>query len=227
MPGSLRLSVIVPTLDEAGVVAGVLADLQALRSQGHQLILVDGGSEDGTCAIAAPLVDRLLTAAPGRARQMNSGAAAADGDVLWFVHADSRLPRDAAQAIGAAVARGAGWGRFDVRLSGRQPMLRLVEGLMNLRSRLTGIATGDQGLFVTRTLFEAVCGFRDIPLMEDIDLSRRLKRRQRPACLRRLLVASSRRWEEQGIVRTVLLMWGLRLAWFCGVPARRLAALYD
>ena len=224
---SVQLSVIVPALNEAGCIRELLRQLQALRAQGHEVIVVDGGSCDATVALAQPLVDQLLPAPAGRALQMNIGAQAAGGRVLWFVHADTRVPETAAQVIIETVAHAAGWGRFDVRLSGDRLLLRLVERMMNWRSRITGIATGDQGIFVTRELFERVGGFAALPLMEDIDLSRRLKREQRPLCLRDTLTSSSRRWEQKGIIRTIALMWVLRLAYFLGVPPARLAMHYD
>jgi rSAM/selenodomain-associated transferase 2 len=223
----VQLSIIVPALNEAGCIRELLRQLQALRAQGHEVIVVDGGSCDATVALAQPLVDQLLPAPAGRALQMNIGAQAARGRVLWFVHADTRVPEKAAPVIIESVAHAAGWGRFDVRLSGDRLLLRLVERMMNWRSRFTGIATGDQGIFVTRELFERVGGFTAMPLMEDIDLSRRLKREQRPLCLRDTLTSSSRRWEQKGIVRTIALMWVLRLAYFLGVPPARLAMHYD
>ena len=224
---SVQLSVIVPALNEAGCIRELLRQLQALRAQGHEVIVVDGGSCDATVVLAQPLVDQLLPAPAGRALQMNIGARAARGRVLWFVHADTRVPDKAAQVIIETVAHAAGWGRFDVRLSGDRLLFRLVERMMNWRSRFTGIATGDQGIFVTRELFERVGGFAALPLMEDIDLSRRLKREQRPLCLRDTLTSSSRRWEQKGIIRTSALMWVLRLAYFLGVPPARLAMHYD
>lgn len=224
---SVQLSIIVPALNEAGCIRELLRQLQALRAQGHEVIVVDGGSCDATVALAQPLVDQLLPAPAGRALQMNIGAQAARGRVLWFVHADTRVPEKAARVIIESVAHAAGWGRFDVRLSGDRLLLRLVERMMNWRSRFTGIATGDQGIFVTRELFERVGGFAALPLMEDIDLSRRLKHQQRPLCLRDTLTSSSRRWEQKGIVRTIALMWVLRLAYFLGVPPARLAMHYD
>ena len=224
----MRLSVIVPALNEGGTIAATLARLQPLRARGHEVLVVDGGSRDDTRERAAALADRVLQAPRGRARQMNAGAAQAGGDLLWFLHADTLAPVDADRLLADAVAgRRAAWGRFDVRLSGRHPLLRLVGRLMNLRSRLTGIATGDQGLFVSRELFGRVGGFPDLPLMEDVELSRRLRRELRPLCLRQRLVTSSRRWEQRGVLRTVLLMWYLRAAWALGVPARRLAARYE
>ncbi|MEI2783937.1 MAG: TIGR04283 family arsenosugar biosynthesis glycosyltransferase [Candidatus Competibacter sp.] len=158
---------------------------------------------------------------------MNAGARQANGDILWFLHADSLPPPDALSLIRAALAgRERGWGRFDVRLSGRRPSLRMVEFSMNLRSRLTGIATGDQGIFVRRDLFERIGGYPPIALMEDIALSRTLKRYGRPVCLRQRVLTSSRRWERDGIARTVLLMWRLRLAYFLGADPDRLARIY-
>ena len=222
---SARLSIIIPCLNESAIVRKRLVALQGLRLAGHELILVDGGSDDGTRELAGPLVDRLIDSPPGRARQMNGGARAARGEILWFLHLDSRLPPGAAQRV-IDSAGGGGWGRFDVRLSGRHILFRLIERLMNLRSCISGIATGDQGIFVHRELFFALDGFPDIPLMEDIALSRRLKRRQRPVCLRPPLVTSSRRWERHGILRTVLLMWYLRLAYFLGASPDYLARQY-
>jgi rSAM/selenodomain-associated transferase 2 len=222
----MRLSIVIPTLNESAHIGGLLTDLAPARQAGHELILVDGGSGDGTVEGAARLVDRSIRAPRGRACQMNAGANAATGEVLWFLHADTRLPPEAAVALLAACRAGAAWGRFDVRLSGCPRLLRLVERLMNLRSRVTGIATGDQGIFVTRAAFEQAGGFPDIPLMEDIALSKALRRQAPPACLRVRIVTSSRRWEDQGVIRTILLMWRLRLAYALGADPRRLARLY-
>jgi rSAM/selenodomain-associated transferase 2 len=222
----VSLSVVIPCLNEAAIAELRLGALQSLRRVGHELILVDGGSTDGTPIIARPMVDRLLASPPGRARQMNLGARTARGEVLWFLHLDSELPPDAARAALQAATHGPGWGRFDVRLGGSLPMLRVVERAMSLRSRLTGIATGDQGVFVRRDLFAAVGGFPEIPLMEDIALSARLKRLARPACLRERIITSSRRWERDGVWRTILLMWTLRAAYRLGADPSRLARIY-
>ena len=222
----MRLSIILPTLDEAEGITACLAPLQGLRQAGHQVVVVDGGSRDGTPGLAAPLADRVLAAPRGRARQMNAGAARAEGDAFLFLHADTRLPEAAAARIAAALVDH-DWGRFDVRIEGRPALLRLVAALMNLRSRLTGIATGDQAIFVRRTVFEALGGFPDQPLMEDIELSRRLKRFGRPACLSARVRTSGRRWERHGVWRTILLMWRLRFDYWRGVPAERLARRYD
>lgn len=223
-----RISVIVPALNEASQIAEVLQALVPLRRRGHEVIVVDGGSSDGTPVLAAPLADWVLHATKGRALQMNAGAHAATGDVLWFLHADTVPPPDADEAILAALAQGnRGWGHFDVRLSGAEFLLRMVATLMNRRSRLVGIATGDQGLFMRRELFERTGGFPEIPLMEDIALSRMLKRHSRPACIAQELVTSSRRWEQRGIWRTIFLMWRLRLAYFLGADPHQLAGQYS
>lgn len=221
------LSIVVPVLDEAEVIEPALAALAPLRARGHEVIVVDGGSTDGTPALARPLADRVLRAPRGRARQMNAGARAARGEVLLFLHADTRLPDAADRLVLAGLARrGRGWGRFDARLSGRHPLLRLTGWLFSLRSRLTGVATGDQAIFVRRDWFEAVGGYPDLPLMEDLALSRALKRRGRPLCLRQRVTTSSRRWERHGILRTILLMWRLRLAYYLGADPHELARLY-
>ncbi|MCU0842339.1 MAG: TIGR04283 family arsenosugar biosynthesis glycosyltransferase [Thiobacillaceae bacterium] len=221
----MRLSIVIPARNEAIGIVATLAALQPLRAAGHEVILVDGGSRDGTLVLAAPFADRILTAPPGRARQMNAGAALAAGDLLLFLHADTRLPEGAAALVATALGTRT-WGRFDVRIAGRPWLLRGVAWMMNRRSRLTGIATGDQALFVRRAVFTAVGGFPDQPLMEDIELSRRLKRRGPPACQRERVVTSGRRWEEQGLWRTILLMWRLRFDYWRGVPVQRLAARY-
>jgi len=224
----VRISVIVPALNEAASLQTTLAALQGLRHRGHEIILVDGGSSDATISVARPLVDTVLQAARGRAVQLQAGALAASGDVLWFLHADTRAPRHADRLIAAALQDGGTqWGRFDVQLSEHRVALRLVATLMNIRSRLSGIATGDQGIFVRRTLYDAVGGFPPIPLMEDIALSRALRRHGRPAVIMQRLQSSPRRWEQHGIVRTILLMWGLRLAYFAGVAPGRLARFYQ
>lgn len=223
----VRLSIVIPALNEAAAITATLELLQPLRAQGHEILVVDGSSADGTAECAHPLCDVLLTAPCGRAAQMNAGAAAARGDVLWFLHADTRADAAAVAALRAALAMpGCVWGRFDVRLSGRRPLLRVVERLMNLRSRWTGIATGDQGLFVRRDAFERVGGFPEIPLMEDIALSRLLKCQAAPTCLRARLLTSSRRWEQHGVLRTILLMWRLRFDYWRGIAPELLAAQY-
>jgi rSAM/selenodomain-associated transferase 2 len=217
-----RLSVIVPALNEAPAIREALEALAPLRARGHEVIVVDGGSNDATASLAASACDRLLVAPRGRALQMNAGALAASGDALVFLHADTRLPERADELIDTALAR-ATWGRFDVRIASSRPLLALVGCAMNLRSRLTGTATGDQAIFVRRDAFP---GFPEIPLMEDIALSRLLKRRGPPACLRARVVTSARRWEARGVWRTILLMWRLRLLYALGAAPQRLARHY-
>lgn len=227
MTQSPGLSIIVPALNEAAEIVSFLEPLQPLRREGVELILADGGSRDDTVALAAPLVDRSLTAPRGRASQMNAGASAAQGEVLLFLHADCRLPDGAKDLILDGLREtGHSWGRFDVRLSGAQPLLRAIELLMNLRSRLTGIATGDQAMFMTRRAYRAAGEFPAIALMEDVAMSARLKRAGKPLCLKARVTSSSRRWERSGILRTVLLMWRLRLGYFLGADPKRLARIY-
>lgn len=190
--------------------------------------MVDGGSSDNTVALARPHADLVLEGSRGRARQMNQGATAASGEVLLFLHADTVLPDGAALLIADALSREAvKWGRFDVRLSGARPILRVVERLMNLRSRLTGMATGDQAIFVRAMLFERVGGFPDQPIMEDLALSRALLAHSRPACIREPVITSSRRWEENGPIATIILMWRLRAAYYFGADPERLAIRYS
>jgi rSAM/selenodomain-associated transferase 2 len=221
-----RISIVMPVLDEAERMAGALAALAPLRAQGAELIVVDGGSRDDTMARCAGAADRVLATQRGRARQMNAGARVATAPVLLFLHADTVLPRTALASVETALASRE-WGRFDVTIDGRSRWLPIVARLMNLRSRLTGIATGDQAIFLRRTAFDAVGGFPDQALMEDIELSRRLRRAAgAPACLRERVVTSGRRWDQRGALRTIWLMWRLRLLYRLGVSADRLAAAY-
>jgi rSAM/selenodomain-associated transferase 2 len=221
------LSIIVPVLDEAAIIAEALAALAPYRARGAEIIVVDGGSRDATVEAARPFADRILAAPRGRGAQMNAGAAAAQGGVLVFLHADTRLPPAADRLILRELERSSRlWGRFDVTIAGRSPLLRVVAAMMNLRSRLTGIATGDQAMFVTRAAFAQAGGFPAIPLMEDIVLSRRLKRIGKPACLAARVTTSGRRWDRDGVVRTIISMWRLRLAFFLGAKPARLARRY-
>jgi rSAM/selenodomain-associated transferase 2 len=218
-----RLSVVVPALNEAAGIRAALEALAPLRARGHEVVVVDGGSSDGTAQLARGLCDRMLTAARGRAVQMNAGAHAARGEAFLFLHADTRLPPNADEAILSSLKTHR-WGRFDVSIEGRHPLLKLVAWAMNLRSRLTGIATGDQAIFVRR---EAFGGFPEIALMEDVAFCKAMKRRGPPACLRDRVRTSARRWESRGVLRTIVLMWRLRLLYFLGAPPERLARLYD
>ncbi len=219
------ISVVVPVLDEARQLAGTLEPLQPWRGRGVEIIVVDGGSRDGSVSIARPLCDRVLTGGPrGRSLQMNAGAMAARGQTLLFLHADTRLGQAALERLPALEKLA--WGRFDVMLRDPHPIFRLIERLMNLRSRLTGVATGDQAIFVRRTLFQKVGGYPDIALMEDIALSSRLKRLARPTCLRETVEVSTRYWRQRGIIRGILTMWLVRAAWFCGASPRHLQRIY-
>lgn len=221
------LSIIMPVLDEAAGIADALDALADLRRRGAEIIVVDGGSRDATIEHARSGADHVLSAPRGRALQMNAGTAAASGDVLLFLHADTRLPPNADQLVCDGLAgTSQSWGRFDVTIAGRSPMLAVIATMMNLRSRFTGIATGDQAIFVTADAFRATGGFPAIPLMEDVALSKVLKRRGHPLCLRARVTTSGRRWETHGIMRTVLLMWRLRLAYFLGADPARLARQY-
>ena len=224
---ALRLSVIVPVLNDAGALRERAEELRELGCAVHELIVVDGGSEDGSLEVARSITSLCRSSRAGRAAQMNEGARLASGDVLVFLHADTRLPEGAAERIARELAQSAGvWGRFDVRLSGAHWCFRVIETAMNWRSRLTGIATGDQAIFVRRADFERAGGFPLLPLMEDIAISRVLRRRRRPLCLRERAVTSSRRWQRHGILRTIFLMWYLRLAYALGADPARLHRLY-
>jgi rSAM/selenodomain-associated transferase 2 len=222
-----QLSVVIPALNEAGCIRELCTALQPLRGRGHEVILVDGGSEDRTVELGRPLVDMVLCTARGRATQARAGATVASGTILWFLHADSGVPANPDQLILEALENGhTDWGRFDVSLPDEHPVLKTVSHLMNLRSWITGIATGDQGIFVRRSLYDQVGGIQPLPLMEDIALSRDLKKHCRPARIRQQLLTSARRWKKHGITRTILTMWGLRLAYFIGVSPRYLAKYY-
>jgi len=221
------VSIIVPVFNEAESIEAFLVSVRESCAGCAQIIVVDGGSTDATAALARPLSDQLVQSRKQRAAQMNAGARHANAEIFWFLHADSRLPEHADELIRDALTRsGRSWGFFYVRLSGGHFMLRIVERLMNWRSRLTGIASGDQGMFVKRELFASVGGFPGIALMEDIAMSRKLKSAGRPVCLPQKLVTSSRRWERNGMLRTILLMWKLRFLYFLGVEPDKLAHMY-
>jgi rSAM/selenodomain-associated transferase 2 len=222
----MKLSIVMPVLNEAADIAAALWALAPYRARDAEVIVVDGGSSDGTAELARPFADCVIAGPRGRGAQMNAGAAAARGDVLLFLHADTRLPENADRLVlDSLQSLGRGWGRFDVRLDGGG-LLALIALMMNLRSRLSGIATGDQAMFTTRAAFEAAGGFPPIALMEDVVLSARLKRIGRPLCLTARVTTSPRRWQRHGVWRTVLLMWKLRLAFYFGADPVRLAQAY-
>jgi rSAM/selenodomain-associated transferase 2 len=232
MPGAMsmpstvgRLTIVVPVLNEAAIIVAALQAIAPLRARGAEIIVADGGSRDGTARLAEPFADRIITVRHGRGAPMNAGAALGTGDALLFLHADTTLPDNADRLIDEALARRA-WGRFDLRIAGSHPLLTVIAHMINWRSRLTAVATGDQAIFVTRKAFEAVGGFPELPLMEDIAISRRLKRLCRPLCIATPAVTSGRRWERNGVLRTILLMWRLRLSYYLGVEPALLARLY-
>ena len=228
-----RLTIVIPVLDEAAIIAPALQALAPLRGRGAEVIVVDGGSSDGTAALAHLFADRVIAGPRNRGAALNAGAALGSGEVFVFLHADTTLPDRADQLIAAALACRPSdracrrhWGRFDLRIAGRHPLLALVARMINWRSRLTGIASGDQAIFVTRKAFWSVGGFPDLPLMEDIALSRKLKRLCRPLCIAAPAVTSGRRWDHHGLWHTIVLMWRLRLAYYLGAEPARLALAY-
>jgi rSAM/selenodomain-associated transferase 2 len=220
-----RLTIVLPVLDEAAIIVGALQALASLRARGAEVIVADGGSSDGTATLARPLADRVIAVPRGRGPPMNAGAALGTGEMLLFLHADTALPENSDRLIAHALTQRA-WGRFDLRIAGRHPLLSIVAHMINWRSRLTGIATGDQAIFVAREAFYSVGGFPDLPLMEDIAISRKLKRLCRPFCIATPVITSGRRWEYHGVLRTIVLMWRLRLAYYFGVEPARLAMRY-
>jgi rSAM/selenodomain-associated transferase 2 len=223
----VRISAVVPALNEATAIEATLDALAPLRGRGGEVIVVDGGSCDTTVQLATAKADRVIAAPRGRASQMNAGAAAASGEVLVFVHADTRVPEDADIAIAQALEQNRRvWGRFDTSIDSHSVLLGFVGWAMSARSRLTGIATGDQAIFVRRDAFESVGGFPAVALMEDVAMSRLLKRRSAPACLPDRVITSARRWEANGVLRTIVLMWWLRLRFFLGASAEELARSY-
>lgn len=224
--GAPTISIIIPVLNEAAGIIQTLQRLQTYRTQGAEIIVVDGGSEDGTLHVARSWADTVTTSPRGRGRQMNAGAVLAQGRILLFLHADTLLPPSALTSIIAVIDKGALWGRFNVRIDGALCGLGVVAFMMNWRSRLTGIATGDQAIFVTRDAFLRQGGFAEIPLMEDISFSRVMRKESHPACLSEKVLTSGRRWEKNGLLRTILMMWWLRLRFFLGASPNTLARKY-
>ncbi len=220
------ISVVIPTLNEEANIASFLCSLQKYRGRAVELVLVDGGSVDATVSLAEPLVDQLILAEPGRARQMNAGAEKACGEVLCFLHADTILPDTFLEHLDAFRISASVWGRFDVRLSGSRYIFKVIGFMISWRSRVTGIASGDQAIFVKRNTFDGIGGFPDIPLMEDIGLSQLLVKKDKPYCIRSPVVTSSRRWEKHGVWKTILLMWKLRLLYYLGIHPAKLHRQY-
>ena len=222
----IKISIIVPVLNEEINLPNILSSLQSFRSKGHEVVIVDGDSSDNSLLLAQEGADIVIVSKAGRALQMNSGAAVATGDIFLFLHCDTFLPDNALKLVASNYQKENYWGRFDVQLSSNKFVFRLIEQLMNLRSRLTSIATGDQAIFIDRKLFNHIGGFPEIALMEDITISGLLKKQSSPVCLKHKVISSSRRWENKGVVATVLLMWKLRLFYFFGVSPDKLSRKY-
>jgi len=223
----LSVSIIIPVLNEEDTIRHTLEQLKKIINDNCEIIIVDGGSNDQTLTIAAQYTNHCYTVEKGRATQMNHGATHANNDVLLFLHADTLLPVNFYNQLNSALQSSKHqWGRFNIRLSGLSPLLRMIEWFMNVRSRMTSIATGDQAIFVQKSLFKLVGGFKKIPLMEDIELSKSLRKHSKPVCLKTQVVSSSRRWEDNGYLKTITLMWKLRLLYFFGVSADKLVKLY-
>ena len=223
---AVKISVVVPVLNEERNLSRLTASMRSVIEQGHEVIIVDGGSTDNTLSLAYEISDKVVVSKKGRAIQMNSGASVASGDIILFLHADTCLPDDVSEIISKAFVDNGFWGGFDVRLSNNKLVYRLIEYMMNTRSRLTSIVTGDQAIFVEKNLFEKIGGFPEIALMEDVEISRRLKNISRPVRLKHNVVTSSRRWERNGVASTILLMWKLRLFYFFGVSPEKLSQMY-
>ncbi len=219
------VSIIIPVLNEENSIKELLQQLQVCRQQGHEVIVVDGGSHDNTHSVADSLSDKVISSEAGRALQMNNGATQSRHEVLWFLHADTLIPENAIEQIQQALNK-SDWGRFNVKLSGSHILFRIIEAMMNVRSCVSGIATGDQGIFVKRKVFRQVNEYSNIPLMEDVDLSRKMKKLSKPVCLKYTLITSSRRWEKNGISSTILLMWKLRFLYWIGVSPEYLVRQY-
>jgi len=219
------ISIIIPVLNEEDSIKPLLQQLQKIRQQGHEVIVVDGGSTDKTVSLSELLADKVITSSAGRAIQMNKGASHSKNEILWFLHADTLIPEGAIKHIQHALKNRL-WGRFNIHLSGKNILFRIIGTMMNLRSCLSGIVTGDQGIFIDKLLFNQTGGFPNIPLMEDIAISKNLKKFSRPACVKEKLITSSRRWEKNGILSTVFLMWKLRFLFWLGVSANKIALQY-
>lgn len=242
MTAIATVSIITPILNEADNLAHLFTNINSLNPSPQQVILVDGGSNDDSIRIVRSFINELMLdndckidwqmteSKAGRALQMNTGAALATGEVLLFLHADTQLPMNAIETISEAMKR-AEWGRFDVRIDSRQLMLQLVSQMINWRSKLSGIVTGDQAIFISQSLFEQVGGYPNQALMEDIELCKQLKRKllkgiTKPACLKSKVITSARRWQQHGTWRTIILMWHLRFDYWRGVSADNIKARY-
>ena len=228
-----RVTIVIPILNEAARLPTLAAELRRLQPAPQQVLLVDGGSHDGSIELARMLGLVVIGSGRGRAIQMNAGAVYLNNnpqpqpDWLLFLHADTRLPPNAIAQL-HTLPPAAQWGRFDVNLDAPQPIYRVIERLINLRSRLSRIATGDQAIFIRPALFERLGGYREQPLMEDVELCKQLKSLKiKPICLRSTALTSARRWQQYGVWRTIGLMWQLRFLYWCGVSPAQLAVKYQ
>ncbi|SMN11987.1 Glycosyl transferase, family 2 [uncultured Candidatus Thioglobus sp.] len=222
-----QATIIIPTLNEASNISHCLTQLLPLKEKGFEIILVDGGSTDKTLQLAQELCDKIIISPPGRAQQMNTGALHAHGETLFFLHADTQLPKDFVALLPHIQKNSLYWGRFDVDFSSNQKVFKIIANMMNLRSRITGICTGDQVFFMSQSLYRISGGYPEIALMEDIAMSKKLKAFCAPLCLRQKVRTSSRRWEQHGVIKTIIKMWYLRLAYFIGIDPKKLARQYE
>lgn len=222
----VKLSIIIPTLNESEGIEICLNKLQKLRQQGHEVIVVDGGSTDNTVSLASPLTDHVVQSKKTRALQMNAGVPVASGNVFLFLHADTSLPAEILNSFLKINNIEKKWGRFDITLSGKHILFRVIETFMNIRSRFTGIATGDQVIFIGKDLFNQVNGFPEIAIMEDVAISKCLNKKIKPICLNDKVISSSRRWEKHGIIKTILKMWLMRFLYFFNYDTNKLGKMY-
>jgi len=220
-------TIVIPTFNEQADIQACLLQLQGLRGKGFEVIVVDGGSIDNTPQLVEGLCDQFKSTRPGRALQMNVGARHAKGEIIFFLHVDTQLPENILEIISSIDIDKFCWGRFDVRLSGRHWSFRVIETMINARSRLSGIATGDQVIFMSKKIYREVGGFPEIALMEDVAICRSLRNICSPLCLRQRVLTSSRRWEKHGIINTIIKMWWLRFSYFIGIDPTTLARKYD
>ena len=223
----MKLSIVIPTYNESSQIEQCLYKLKSLRKLGHEVIVVDGGSIDDTKILATPLSNQVIQSEKSRSIQMNKGASIATGNCLLFLHADTVLPGNVINIFSKIENIESKWGRFDIKLTGRAYMFRIIERSMNIRSRLTGIATGDQVIFIGKELFKKVAGYPEVSLMEDIAISKILAAHSKPICLREIVVSSSRRWEANGVIKTILMMWLLRFLYFFNYDTGKIAKLYQ
>lgn len=219
------ISVVIPILNEARILEKTLDQLQSELGD-HELIIVDGGSTDSSVRIAEKY-GKVVLSACGRAKQLNTGAAAATGDILIFLHADIWLEPGAFAAVATALASGYVGGGFRQKIDGKRVLYRLIEIAGNIRGRYLNVFYGDSGIFLARTDFEKIGGFPDVPILEEMEFSKRLRQLGKPTLLTPCIHISARRWEASGIVRTTLNNWLITALYFLGASPEKLARLYS